>query len=155
MGELASRFLDPVIERRAGMTMDLVASWETIVGERHAAGCRPLELRWPRRASEPGTLEPAVLELAIEPAHALRITHETDAIVARVNAWFGFGAVERVKVRQMPLDQVAAPSLREDSVKVAAGPASPAVRDVSDPRLRSALARMERGVRGRRAPTAK
>ena len=66
VSDLVSKLLDPVIERRAGMTTDLIASWEEIVGARHAALSRPEKLNWPRQASDDDPFEPATLVVACD-----------------------------------------------------------------------------------------
>ena len=133
--------------------MDLLAGWTEVVGKELAAGCRPLELRWSRKAVRVEDFEPAILDLAVEPAHALRLTHATDTIVARVNSWFGFAAVARVRMRQQPLVPDPGPATGPLMVSTEAPPqpaaARPELAGICDPKLRAALERMERGVRAR------
>ncbi len=128
VSDLVSKLLDPVIERRAGMTMDLIASWEDIVGARHANRSRPEKLQWPRppggdvsgdvrgdfgndlsgerSGSEAGgaqAFEAATLVVACDGGHALYLQHDGDTILAQVNDYFGFSAVGRLKLVQKPI----------------------------------------------------
>ncbi len=103
VADLVSKLLDPVIERRAGMTLDLIASWNEIVGEKHASYSRPEKLNWPRQVSDDDPFEPATLIVACESGHALFLQHDTGAIIGNINAYFGFTAVGKVKLVQKPL----------------------------------------------------
>ena len=103
VADLVSKLLNPVIERRAGMTLDLIASWTEIVGEKHAQHSRPEKLNWPRQASDDDPFEPATLIVACESGHALFLQHDTGTIIGNINAYFGFAAVAKVKLVQKPL----------------------------------------------------
>lgn len=107
VADLAVALLDPVLRKRAGMTIGLVQSWEEIVGERLSATTRPEKIAWPRRMHENDPFEPATLIIACEGFSAVHVQHETGEIIARVNAFLGFSAVGRIKIVQK---QVAAPA---------------------------------------------
>lgn len=109
VADLAVALLDPVLRKRAGMTIGLVQSWEEIVGERLSATTRPEKIAWPRRMHENDPFEPATLVIACEGFSAVHVQHETGEIIARVNAFLGFSAVGRIKIVQK---QVAAPVRR-------------------------------------------
>jgi hypothetical protein len=104
VSDLATDILDPVLKKRAGMTIGLVQSWEEIVGERLAAMTRPERIAWPRRRHEDDPFEPATLVVACSGAAALRLQHETAEIIGRVNAFLGYGAVGRIKIVQKPVE---------------------------------------------------
>ncbi len=112
VSDLVSKLLDPVIERRAGMTMDLIASWQEIVGTRHADRSRPEKLQWPRppggelssvEAGGAQAFETATLVVACDGGHALYLQHDSDTILAQINDYFGFSAVGRLKLVQKPI----------------------------------------------------
>lgn len=108
VSDLASELLDPVLRRRAGLSIDLVQSWAEIVGERLAERTRPEKIAWPRRAHEDDPFEPATLIIACSGPAALHVQHETSEIIARANAFLGFGAIGRVKIVQKPVRASAA-----------------------------------------------
>ena len=58
VSDLATALLDPVLRKRAGMTVGLVQSWDEIVGTRLAAATRPERIAWPRRMHEDDPFEP-------------------------------------------------------------------------------------------------
>lgn len=100
VSDLASDLLDPVLRRRAGLSIDLVQCWGEIVGERLADRTRPEKIAWPRRLTEDDPFEPATLIIACEGPAALHVQHETSEIIARANAFLGFAAIGRVKIVQ-------------------------------------------------------
>lgn len=109
VSDLATGILDPVLRKRAGITIGLVQSWEEIVGERLFATTRPEKIAWPRRMHDNDPFEPATLVIACEGFSAVHVQHETGEIIGRVNAFLGFAAVGRIKIVQK---QVAAPVRR-------------------------------------------
>lgn len=100
VGDLASALLDPVLARKAGMTTGLIAAWPELVGVRLVGVCRPEKLVWPPRRNEDDPFEPATLVVACEGASVLRLQHQTSELVGRVNAFFGYPAVARMKIVQ-------------------------------------------------------
>lgn len=104
VSDLATGILDPVLKKRAGMTIGMVQSWDEIVGERLAALTRPEKIVWPRRRHEDDPFEPATLVVACSGAAALRLQHETAEIIGRVNAYLGYGAIGRIRIVQKPIE---------------------------------------------------
>lgn len=150
VSDLATALLDPVLRRRAGMTVGLVQSWDEIVGTRLARATRPERIAWPRRMHEDDPFEPATLIIACEGAMALRLQHETGEIIGRVNAFLGFQAIGRIKIVQKPVTapqrNVPRPprSLRpEEATRLAR-----TVGEIEDDGLRAALERLGRSVIG-------
>ena len=88
------------MRKRAGLSLDLLAVWPEIVGTDKAAICRPHKVKWSKRASQEDAYEPATLVIRCEAAAALFLQHDTDTILTRVNAYFGFEAVSRIQLIQ-------------------------------------------------------
>ena len=103
VSDLATAILDPVLRKRAGISIGLVQSWEEIVGPRLARSSRPEKIQWPRRMGDDDPFEPAVLVIACEGAAALHLQHETGEIIGRVNAFLGFSAIGRIRIVQKPM----------------------------------------------------
>lgn len=149
VSDLAADILDPVLRKRAGMTVGLVQSWEEIVGDRLAAATRPERIAWPRRLNEDDPFEPATLVIACEGATALHLQHETGEIVARVNAFLGFAAVGRIRIVQKPVLTPPKPKRQPRALTGAeAARLDALVGTVEDDDLRAALARLGRSVMG-------
>ncbi len=82
--------------RRFGFVQSSVVSrWDEIVGARYAAVSAPEAIRFPVGKKAEGTLE-----LVVEGAHATMMQHVLPEIIERVNRFFGYSAVARIKVRQ-------------------------------------------------------
>lgn len=130
--------------RRFGFIQSsVVTRWPEIVGEHHARVCLPEAIRFP-----PGEKEDGILQLVVLPAHAPLIQHVILEIMERVNRFFGYQAVSRVKIRQgavKPLSAerraVAPPSLKPIPMEL-----GESLRDVGDPELRTVLELLARSL---------
>ena len=130
--------------RRFGFVQSsVVTRWPEIVGERHARVCSPEAIRFP-----PGEKSDGILQLVVVPAHAPIITHVIPEIIERVNRFFGYKAVARVKLRQgavkPPPAQAttsAPPSLRPIPLEL-----GDSLRDIGDPELRAVLESLARSL---------
>jgi hypothetical protein len=152
VGDLATELLDPLLRKRAGMSIALLQSWDEIVGERLADMSRPEKIAWPRRAHEDDPFEPATLIVACEGVAAMRIQHETGEIIARVNAFLGFNAIGRIRILQK---KVAPPASRPRPKPRPLDPVEDArlgriVAGIEDEGLRAALERLGRAVMARK-----
>ena len=121
----------------------MVTRWGEIVGERHARVCMPEAIRFP-----PGEKSDGILELVVVPAHAPFISHVTPEIIERVNRFFGYKAVARIKLRQGAVNPppaqrpaVAPPSLRPIPVEL-----GDSLRDIGDAELRTVLESLARNL---------
>ena len=103
LADPAAGILDPVLRKRAGITIELVQAWDEVVGSSLGGLSRPLKLIWPRRAREDDPFQPATLVIACQGFTAMRVQHETGEIISRVNAFLGFAAVGRIKFEQKPV----------------------------------------------------
>jgi hypothetical protein len=147
VSDLATDILDPVLKKRAGMTIGLVQSWDEIVGERLAAVTRPEKIAWPRRRHEDDPFEPATLIVACSGAAALRLQHETTEIIGRVNAFLGYGAIGRIKIVQKPIETARKEKPRPRPLtQDEAGKIARVTGAVEDAGLRAALERLGASV---------
>ncbi|MDR2857188.1 MAG: DciA family protein [Novosphingobium sp.] len=130
--------------RRFGFVQSsVVTRWPEIVGLRHARVCAPEAIRFP-----PGEKSDGILQLVVIPAHAPIIQHVIPEIVERVNRFFGYKAVARVKLRQgevkPPADRepaAAPPSLKPIPMEL-----GESLRDIGDPELRAVLESLARSL---------
>ena len=130
--------------RRFGFVQSsVVTRWPEIVGPHHARVCSPESIRFP-----PGEKSEGILQLVVLPAHAPLIQHVIPEIIERVNRFFGYKAVAKVKMRQgavkaPPADgnRKAPPSLKPIPMELGEG-----LRDIGDPELRSVLESLARSV---------
>ncbi len=85
--------------------MDILASWPTIVGDRYGERVQPDRLIWPRKAGEDGemTADPATLVVHTDGPTALMLSHEIPQLIQRINTFYGWAAVGRIKIIQRPV----------------------------------------------------
>jgi len=148
VSDVAGEILDPVLRKRAGISLSLVQSWEEIVGWRLAGSTRPEKIAWPRRRGDDDPFEPAVLHIACEGTAALVLQHETGEIINRVNAFLGFSAIGRIRIAQKPVNDGSKPKRQpgraltgEDETKLARTVAA-----IEDEDLRASLAKLGESV---------
>lgn len=130
--------------RRFGFVQSsVVTRWPEIVGERHARVCAPEAIRFP-----PGEKSDGILDLVVVPAHAPMIQHVIPDIMERVNRFFGYRAVARVKLRQGAVKapdagqgRAAPPSLKPIPMEL-----GESLRDIGDAELRTVLESLARSL---------
>jgi hypothetical protein len=129
--------------RRFGFVQSsVVTRWPEIVGERHAQVCMPEAIRFP-----PGEKSEGILQLVVLPAHAPLIQHVIPEIMERVNRFFGYKAVSRVKLRQGAVKPPAAsPRAAPPSLKPIPMELGDSLRDIGDPELRTVLESLARSL---------
>lgn len=150
ISEIANGMLDPILARRAGINTMLLGSWEEIAGPEFADCTRPEQIRWDRRQTrgtvEEGGFTPGVLTVACEGTRALFLMHCRDELIERINAFFGYPAVDRVRIVQKP---VSVPERKRRQRPLAADDArrlAGMLGDIDDPGLKAALERLGRAV---------
>jgi hypothetical protein len=130
--------------RRFGFVQsNVVTRWPEIVGEAHARVCAPEAIRFP-----PGEKADGILQLVVLPAHAPLIQHVIPEIVERVNRFFGYKAVARVKLRQGAVNPPHAQSTPKapPSLKPIPMELGDSLRDIGDPELRAVLESLARSL---------
>lgn len=157
LADMTSGLMDPMLQKRAGISLSLLQSWEDIVGPAIGASSRPLRIVWPRRLHQDEPFNPATLIIACEGFAALQIQHETGEIISRVNGFLGFSAIGRIKIEQKPpaIDfrrkpkrlAPLAPSEERRIDKVTDG--------IEDDALRAALARLGKNILAEKRATKK
>jgi hypothetical protein len=152
VSDLATQILDPVLRKRAGISIGLVQSWEEIAGPRLAGHSRPEKIQWPRRMHEDDPFEPATLIIACEGMAALHLQHETGEIINRVNAFLGFNAIGRIRIVQKPvLSEKARPKpAPRPLTPVEKAKLSDTVGKIEDEGLRASLERLGATILGER-----
>jgi hypothetical protein len=100
LSDLVPDLLDPLLQKRAGLTTALIGAWPEIAGTRIGQFSTPSKIGWSRTNSSQDTYAPATLFINADPAVALALQHETTMIIGRVNMFFGYAAIDRVKISQ-------------------------------------------------------
>lgn len=123
---------------------DLGAAWAQIVGETLAHMTRPDHYQPGKGAANNG-----VLTIRVAGAFGLDIQHLQPQIIDRVNAHFGYRAIDRIKIIQGPLPEATRPLT--PSRQKAISPADQSTitdhtKAVTDDRLRNALETLGKGI---------
>jgi hypothetical protein len=122
---------------------DVVAHWADIVGSELAAHSMPERIRWPRQSGEQAQMQGGTLCIKAAPGRALELQYEASRIIGRINSFFGYAAIAKLKVTQSaesftkppPRPRLAEKPLCEQSLET-----------FEDERLKAALTRLGRGV---------
>ena len=145
IGDLTPQVGRTAFRRFGFVQSSIVTRWPEIVGERHAQVTSPEAIRFP-----PGERAEGILQLVVMPAHAPLISHVIPEIIERVNRFFGYKAVARVKIRQGAVQPSSAgekpkapPSLKPIPMEL-----GDSLRDVGDPELRAVLEGLARSMGG-------
>ena len=154
VGSFVPTLTRKAFEKFGFSTATLITDWARIAGSDMAAYTVPERLKWPRGAEgwadeSDGARRGATLHLRVDPARALDVEYRTRQITDRINAYFGYRAVEAIRLIQAP---VAAPAALQTRTAEAVAPTrgrgaarAPETPATDDP-LAAALARLERGV---------
>lgn len=87
---------DEILRKRGFVKTELVRRWADIVGPDLAPLCQPLEIRYPGMAARDG-----VLTLKASGAAAPLIDMETPRLIDRINSFYGYAAIGRIKIQQV------------------------------------------------------
>ena len=103
----------------------------------------PEAIRFP-----PGEKSGGILQLVVLPAHAPLIQHVIPEIIERVNRFFGYKAVAKVKLRQGAVQPPRAEAPRQvpPSLKPIPLELGDSLRDIGDPELRAVLESLARSL---------
>ncbi len=94
--ELLGRLLEPSARRRGLAEARLLTDWPLVIGPQLGARCQPVRLS--------GAEGPAggVLTVHVGGAFAPELQHSTPQLLERINGFFGYPAVARLRLIQAP-----------------------------------------------------
>ncbi|WP_455466515.1 DUF721 domain-containing protein [Bartonella sp. B39] len=100
LSETVSKMLDPVLRKRTGLNVALIEHWSQIAGYDIGEHTMPIKIIWKHRSAQDEVFQPATLIVACEGFTALKLMHGTDELLHRINVFFGYIAVDRIKIEQ-------------------------------------------------------
>jgi hypothetical protein len=147
LGSALAKLTRPVYKRRGFARADVLARWPAIVGVTLAATSCPEKLSFPT-----GSGAGATLQVRVASGFALELQHLAPLVVERINTYYGYQAVARLKLVQGPLPR------RSEARRRILQPLDPADEAVlarqiagqSDAELRAALQALGRSLLGSR-----
>ena len=92
VGDVATKLLG----KHGFIEVDILQHWTTIVGDELGQYCIPQKIDFPKDKREEGTLH----LLVFSGAFALEIAHKRPIILEKINTYFGYKAVSRIKIIQ-------------------------------------------------------
>jgi hypothetical protein len=143
IGELMPEIGRTAFRRFGFVQSSVVTRWPEIVGPHHARVCSPEAIRFP-----PGEKSQGILHLVASPAHAPLIQQVIPEIIERVNRFFGYSAVARIKLRQGAVKPPPGnkPAKPPPSLKPIPMELGDSLRDIGDPELRTVLESLARSL---------
>lgn len=97
LGRLVGAVLGPTARRRGFTETAILADWRSIVGPTLAGRCQPMRVEFPRGKARGGTLE-----LHARGGAALEIQHLAPQLLERINGFFGYPAIRRLRLVHAP-----------------------------------------------------
>lgn len=137
-----------VLGKRGLAFATLITDWDALVGPLLGAHTLPEKLSFPG-----GKREHATLTIRVAGGFSLEVQHSAPQIIERINRFFGYTAIARLKLvhgplpRSLPLPQRTRTLNAAENAAVAA-----AVAPVADEAIRAALARFGTALQARPAP---
>ena len=149
IGDLMPEIGRAAFRRYGFVQSSVVTRWPEIVGPAHARVSSPEAIRFP-----PGEKADGILQLVVVPSHAPLITQVIPEIIDRVNRFFGYKAVARVKIRQGAVTPPEAerPAKPPPSLKPIPLELGDSLRDIGDPELRMVLESLARSLGNKENP---
>lgn len=137
----------PVFRRRGFADGAVVTQWPAIVGAQLAAVTAPERIVYPPRRRNEGTLTLRIASGAL----ALEVQHLQPQLIERINQFFGFRAVTRIRLLHGPVPDQRSPRTvgRRDLSPTEERALAGAVAAVDDVDLAQALENLGRSLLGR------
>jgi hypothetical protein len=140
VSRLVSRVVKPIMRNRGFYDVDIISDWEHIVGPEWAKQTCPQKLNFNRHSRQSGTLH-----ILVTPGAGVLIQHIEAQIIDRVNTYFGFEAVNRLKlIHGHVVTKPSSTEKRKDQTVPL-----PEVPGIDDPSLAEALQRLGQSIQQR------
>lgn len=149
LSELLPKLIDPICARKGLASSALIAAWPELAGNTFADCTIPDKINWPHQTSTGATtFQGGTLVVRVDGPKAIYLQHEERQILQRVNQFFGFVAIERLKIVQAPIER------KKQVIKEKLPSLSPkqeerlreCITEFDDPQLDAAVLKMGQGV---------
>ncbi len=99
LGQHIGKLTKQAFGQRGFASGTIIAQWSSVVGKDLAALSSPTRIIYPRGKRSRGTLYLRIASGSI----AVELQHMEPLLIQRINAYFGYRAVERIQLQQSPL----------------------------------------------------
>lgn len=100
LGQHIGKLTKQAFGQRGFASGTIIAQWSSVVGKNLASLSSPTRIIYPRGKRSRGTLYLRIASGSI----AVELQHMEPLLIQRINAYFGYRAVERIQLQQSPLD---------------------------------------------------
>lgn len=152
VGSRIARLTRDIFRKRGFAEGHILSNWPDIIGKDLADFSAPHRMIYPRRLREgSGPQGAAVLEITVDGPIALEIKHLEPQIIERINGYYGYSAISRLKLTQGPLPTKPRP--RRRPIRMLAPEERSALNErlgpIAEPELKDALVRLGERILGR------
>ncbi len=113
-GSFVPKIAAKAFEKFGFHSAEIMTDWARIIGADIAKYTEPERLKWPRTYASSETLADGrdarpggTLILRVDPSRALEVEYKAAEIMDRINRYFGYRAIETLKIIQAPLKKSA------------------------------------------------
>lgn len=149
VGALVPDVARPALEAHGFPSASLITDWADIIGTEFAGFTAPERLSWPRRFVEtdddvpaPRDSDCATLILRVQGPRALEVQHAVPQLMERINTYFGYRAIGRIRIVQGPVTRSSDEGKPHQATSEPIPPADLNADHIKDPDLRHAIERL-------------
>lgn len=138
------KLIKPIFGERGFTDSAIVNDWQEIAGEYLAKHCAPEKIHYSHGKKSKGTLHLRIDNGGL----AIQLQHLEAVLIERINAYFGFGAVESIRITQGPLPKTTENKFSSPRLlsKIEERRLFNCLRDINDDDLHHALERLGRAI---------
>ncbi|MGD9639081.1 MAG: DUF721 domain-containing protein [Alphaproteobacteria bacterium] len=96
LGDMLSHIAKPILGKRGFVETDIIMRWQDIVGAELAKATRPQKISFPRGRRDGGVLH----IMTNGGGEALLLQHRGKIVIEKINAFFGYKAIEKISIVQ-------------------------------------------------------
>lgn len=97
--KIVNKIITPLAQKQGMVSGKIILDWHKIVSPEYASWTRPLKITFPKNIRKYGTLH-----LQVNPSHALVVEYGKDILIEKINIFFGYRAVSKIRIMQLPFD---------------------------------------------------
>lgn len=112
IAKLLPKLVKTTFEKKGFIQAEILLEWGKIVGQEMSQKCIPEKLVFPKEKKTEGTLY-----LNVQISSGLLIEYGAPLIIDKINSYFGYQAVTRLKIKQVLYKKEGVPPLKKEVIK--------------------------------------